>query len=286
VIAINPDATIVIRSTVPIGYTESIKERFDYQNIFFVPEFLREGKALFDSFYPSRIIVGERSKKAKDFAKLLIEGAKAQDIPTLFTENTEAEAIKLFANTYLAMRVSFFNELDTFAEMKSLKTKDIIEGICLDPRIGNFYNNPSFGYGGYCLPKDTKQLLSNYKSESIPQKLIEATIESNAVRKEFIAKRILERNPKSVGVYRLTMKAGSDNFRDSAIFDIMEMLKPFVDLIIYEPMAKGSEIDGVEFIDNFQEFSDRSDLILANRFDEKLKRVVEKVYTRDIYLRD
>ncbi len=285
-IAINPDATIVIRSTVPIGYTESIKERFDYQNIFFVPEFLREGKALFDSFYPSRIIVGERSKKAKDFAKLLIEGAKAQDIPTLFTENTEAEAIKLFANTYLAMRVSFFNELDTFAEMKSLKTKDIIEGICLDPRIGNFYNNPSFGYGGYCLPKDTKQLLSNYKSESIPQKLIEATIESNAVRKEFIAKRILERNPKSVGVYRLTMKAGSDNFRDSAIFDIMEMLKPFVDLIIYEPMAKGSEIDGVEFIDNFQEFSDRSDLILANRFDEKLKRVVEKVYTRDIYLRD
>jgi UDPglucose 6-dehydrogenase len=286
VIAINPDATIVIRSTVPIGYTESIKERFNYQNIFFVPEFLREGKALFDSFYPSRIIVGERSKKAKDFAKLLIEGAKAQNIPTLFTENTEAEAIKLFANTYLAMRVSFFNELDTFAEMKSLKTKDIIEGICLDPRIGNFYNNPSFGYGGYCLPKDTKQLLSNYKSESIPQKLIEATIESNAVRKEFIAKRILERNPKSVGVYRLTMKAGSDNFRDSAIFDIMEMLKPFVDLIIYEPMAKGSEIDGVEFIDNFQEFSDRSDLILANRFDEKLKRVVEKVYTRDIYLRD
>ncbi|QCI29240.1 nucleotide sugar dehydrogenase [Caminibacter pacificus] len=286
VIEINPKATIVIRSTIPIGYTERIKKEFNYENIFFVPEFLREGKALFDSLYPSRIIVGEKSTKAEIFANLLRDGAFKETIPILFTNNTEAEAIKLFANTYLAMRVSFFNELDTFAEMKGLNTKEIIEGVCLDPRIGNYYNNPSFGYGGYCLPKDTKQLLANYTLENIPQRLIEAIVDSNTTRKEFIAKRVLDKNPKVVGVYRLTMKAGSDNFRSSAIFDVMEMLKPFVKLIVYEPMAKGDEIEGVEFVNDFEEFVKKSDVILANRIDEKLQKHKEKVYTRDIYSRD
>jgi len=286
VIEINPKATIVIRSTIPIGYTERIKKEFNYENIFFVPEFLREGKALFDSLYPSRIIVGEKSTKAEIFANLLRDGAFKETIPILFTNNTEAEAIKLFANTYLAMRVSFFNELDTFAEMKNLNTKEIIEGVCLDPRIGNYYNNPSFGYGGYCLPKDTKQLLANYTLENIPQRLIEAIVDSNTTRKEFIAKRVLDKNPKVVGVYRLTMKAGSDNFRSSAIFDVMEMLKPFVKLIVYEPMAKGDEIEGVEFVNDFEEFVKKSDVILANRIDEKLQKHKEKVYTRDIYSRD
>ena len=286
VIEINPKATIVIRSTIPIGYTERIKKEFNYENIFFVPEFLREGKALFDSLYPSRIIVGEKSTKAEIFANLLRDGAFKETIPILFTNNTEAEAIKLFANTYLAMRVSFFNELDTFAEMKNLNTKEIIEGVCLDPRIGNYYNNPSFGYGGYCLPKDTKQLLANYTLENIPQRLIEAIVDSNTTRKEFIAKRVLDKNPKVVGVYRLTMKAGSDNFRSSAIFDVMEMLKPFVKLIVYEPMAKGDEIEGVEFVNDFEEFVKKSDVILANRIDEKLQKNKEKVYTRDIYSRD
>ncbi len=286
VMEINPKATIVIRSTIPIGYTERIKKEFNYENIFFVPEFLREGKALFDSLYPSRIIVGEKSTKAEIFANLLRDGAFKETIPILFTNNTEAEAIKLFANTYLAMRVSFFNELDTFAEMKNLNTKEIIEGVCLDPRIGNYYNNPSFGYGGYCLPKDTKQLLANYTLENIPQRLIEAIVDSNTTRKEFIAKRVLDKNPKVVGVYRLTMKAGSDNFRSSAIFDVMEMLKPFVKLIVYEPMAKGDEIEGVEFVNDFEEFVKKSDVILANRIDEKLQKNKEKVYTRDIYSRD
>jgi len=286
VIEINPKATIVIRSTIPIGYTERIKKEFNYKNIFFVPEFLREGKALFDSLYPSRIIVGEKSTKAEIFANLLRDGAFKETIPILFTNNTEAEAIKLFANTYLAMRVSFFNELDTFAEMKGLNTKDIIEGICLDPRIGNHYNNPSFGYGGYCLPKDTKQLLANYTLDNIPQKLIEAIVDSNTTRKEFIAKRVLDKNPKTVGVYRLTMKAGSDNFRSSAIFDVMEMLKPFVKIVVYEPLAKGDEIDGVEFVKDFDEFVKQSDVILANRIDDKLQKHKDKVYTRDIYSRD
>ena len=286
VIEINPQATIVIRSTIPIGYTERIKKEFNYENIFFVPEFLREGKALFDSLYPSRIIVGEKSTKAEIFANLLRDGAFKETIPILFTNNTEAEAIKLFANTYLAMRVSFFNELDTFAELKGLNTKEIIEGVCLDPRIGNYYNNPSFGYGGYCLPKDTKQLLANYTRENIPQRLIEAIVDSNTTRKEFIAKRVLDKNPKVVGVYRLTMKAGSDNFRSSAIFDVMEMLKPFVKLIVYEPMAKGDEIEGVEFVNDFEDFVKQSDVILANRIDEKLQKHKEKVYTRDIYSRD
>ena len=286
VIEINPNATIVIRSTIPIGYTERIKKEFNYDKIFFVPEFLREGKALFDSLYPSRIIVGEKSVKAEIFANLLRDGAFKETIPILFTNNTEAEAVKLFANTYLAMRVSFFNELDTYAEMKGLNTKDIIEGICLDPRIGNHYNNPSFGYGGYCLPKDTKQLVANYTLENIPQRLMEAIVDSNTTRKEFIAKRVLEREPKTVGVYRLIMKAGSDNFRSSAIFDVMEMLKPFVKLVVYEPMAKGDEVEGVEFVSDFNEFVKRADVILANRIDENLEKVKDKVYTRDIYSRD
>ena len=286
VIEINPNATIVIRSTIHIGYTERIKKEFNYDKIFFVPEFLREGKALFDSLYPSRIIVGEKSVKAEIFANLLRDGAFKETIPILFTNNTEAEAVKLFANTYLAMRVSFFNELDTYAEMKGLNTKDIIEGICLDPRIGNHYNNPSFGYGGYCLPKDTKQLVANYTLENIPQRLMEAIVDSNTTRKEFIAKRVLEREPKTVGVYRLIMKAGSDNFRSSAIFDVMEMLKPFVKLVVYEPMAKGDEVEGVEFVSDFNEFVKRADVILANRIDENLEKVKDKVYTRDIYSRD
>jgi len=286
VIEINPKATIVIRSTIPIGYTERIKKEFNYDKIFFVPEFLREGKALFDSLYPSRIIVGEKSTRAEIFANLLRDGAFKETIPILFMGNTEAEAVKLFANTYLAMRVSFFNELDTFAEMKGLDSKEIIEGICLDPRIGNHYNNPSFGYGGYCLPKDTKQLLANYTLENIPQKLIEAIVESNTVRKEYIAKRVLDKNPKTVGVYRLTMKAGSDNFRSSAIFGVMEMLKPFVKIIVYEPLAKGDEVEGVEFVSDFDEFCKRSDVILANRIDENLQKCKDKVYTRDIFSRD
>jgi len=286
VLSINNKATIVIRSTIPIGYTERIKKEFNYKNIFFVPEFLREGKALYDSLYPSRIIVGEKSTKAEIFANLLREGAFKETIPILYTNNTEAEAIKLFANTYLAMRVAFFNELDTFAEMKGLNTKEIIEGICLDRRIGDYYNNPSFGYGGYCLPKDTKQLLANYTKENIPQKLIEAIVDSNLTRKEYIVKRVLDENPKVVGIYRLIMKAKSDNFRSSAIFDVMEMLKPFVKLIVYEPLAKGDEIEGVEFINDFDEFSKKSDIILANRIDEKLYKIKQKVYTRDIYSRD
>ena len=286
VIKINPKATIVIRSTIPIGYTERIKKEFNFKNIFFVPEFLREGKALFDSLYPSRIIVGEKSTKAEIFANLLRDGAYKETIPILFTNNTEAEAVKLFANTYLAMRVGFFNELDMYAEMHNLNTKDIIEGVCLDPRIGMHYNNPSFGYGGYCLPKDTKQLLANYRIDNIPQKLIEAIVDSNVIRKEFIAKRVLEREPKIVGIYRLIMKAGSDNFRSSAIFDVMEMLKPFVKIVVYEPMAKGDEVEGVELIKEIDKFKQISDIILANRIDENLQNVKEKVYTRDIYSKD
>ncbi|HIQ50757.1 MAG TPA: nucleotide sugar dehydrogenase [Nautiliaceae bacterium] len=286
VLSINNKATIVIRSTIPIGYTERIKKEFNYKNIFFVPEFLREGKALYDSLYPSRIIVGEKSTKAEIFANLLRDGAFKETIPILYTNNTEAEAIKLFANTYLAMRVAFFNELDTFAEIKELNTKEIIEGVCLDPRIGNYYNNPSFGYGGYCLPKDTKQLLANYTKENIPQKLIEAIVDSNLTRKEYIVKRVLDKNPKVVGIYRLVMKAGSDNFRSSAIFNVMEMLKPFVKLIVYEPLAKGDEIEGVEFVKDFNEFSKKCDIVLANRIDEKLDKIKQKIYTRDIYSRD
>ncbi len=285
VLEINNKATIVIRSTIPIGYTERIKKEFNYKNIFFVPEFLREGKALYDSLYPSRIIVGEKSTKAEIFANLLRDGAFKETIPLLFTNNTEAEAVKLFANTYLAMRVAFFNELDTFAEMKGLNTKDIIEGVCLDPRIGNHYNNPSFGYGGYCLPKDTKQLLANYTIDNIPQKLIEAIVDSNTTRKEYIAKRILDKNPKKVGIYRLIMKAGSDNFRSSAIFDVINMLKPFVEMVIYEPAAKEKEIDGIPVTNNLEKF-EKCDIILANRIEKELEKFKDKVWTRDIYSRD
>jgi len=284
VIEINPKATIVIRSTIPIGYTERIKKEFNYKNIFFVPEFLREGKALYDSLYPSRIIVGEKSTRAEIFANLLRDGAFKETIPILFTNNTEAEAVKLFANTYLAMRVAFFNELDTFAEMKG-HTKEIIEGVCLDPRIGMYYNNPSFGYGGYCLPKDTKQLLANYTKENIPQKLMEAIVDSNVLRKEYIAKRILDKNPKKVGIYRLIMKAGSDNFRSSAIFDVINMLKPFVDMIIYEPAAKEKEIDGIPVTDDINEL-EKCDVIIANRMEKEIEQFKDKVYTRDIYSRD
>ncbi len=282
VIEINPKATIVIRSTIPIGYTERIKKEFNYPNIFFVPEFLREGKALYDSLYPSRIIVGEKSTKAEIFANLLKDGAYKKTIPILYTNNTEAEAVKLFANTYLAMRVAFFNELDMFAEMKGLNTKDIIEGVCLDPRIGMHYNNPSFGYGGYCLPKDTKQLVANYKRENIPQKLMEAIVDSNTLRKEFIAKRVLDKNPKKVGIYRLIMKAGSDNFRSSAIFDVINMLKPFVDMVIYEPTAKEKEIDGIPVTNNLDDLKE-CDIILANRMEKPLEKFKDKVYTRDIF---
>jgi len=282
VLTINPTATIVIRSTIPIGYTQSLKKEFNYKNIFFVPEFLREGKALYDSLYPSRIIVGEESTRAKIFANLLRDGAFKETIPLLFTNNTEAEAIKLFANTYLAMRVSFFNELDSFAEVKRLNTKDIIEGICLDPRIGNYYNNPSFGYGGYCLPKDTKQLLANYTIDNIPLNLIEAIVESNVVRKEFTVKRVLDKKPKKVGIYRLIMKAGSDNFRSSAIFDVINMLKPFVEMLIYEPVAKEKEIDGVPVTNDLSELS-KCDIILANRLEKEMEEFNDKVYTRDIF---
>ncbi|WP_024789645.1 nucleotide sugar dehydrogenase [Lebetimonas sp. JH292] len=285
VIEINPSATIVIRSTIPIGYTERIKKEFDFKNIFFVPEFLREGKALYDSLYPSRIIVGEKSAKAEIFANLLRDGAYKETIPLVFTNNTEAEAVKLFANTYLAMRVSFFNELDNFAISKGLNTKEIIEGVCLDSRIGMHYNNPSFGYGGYCLPKDTKQLLANYRLDNVPQRLIDAIVESNVIRKEFIAKRLLDKKPETVGVYRLIMKAGSDNFRSSAIFDVVEMLKPFVKIVVYEPKAKGDEIEDVEFSDSLGELKE-CDVILANRIDENLEPIKDKVYTRDIYSKD
>ena len=286
VLSINPNATIVIRSTIPIGYTERIKKEFNYKNIFFVPEFLREGKALYDSLYPSRIIVGERSTRAEIFANLLRDGAFKETIPLLFTNNTEAEAIKLFANTYLAMRVSFFNELDTFALEKNLNAKDIIEGICLDPRIGNYYNNPSFGYGGYCLPKDTKQLLSNYTIDNIPQKLIEAIVDSNTTRKEYIAKKILDKKPKKVGIYRLIMKAGSDNFRSSAIFDVINMLKPFVEMIIYEPVSKEKEIDGIKVTNDLKDFKKINDIIIANRIEDEIVDVLDKVFSRDVFGRD
>jgi UDPglucose 6-dehydrogenase len=282
VIAINPKATIVIRSTIPIGFTERIKQKTGYERIFFVPEFLREGKALYDSLYPSRIIVGEKSTRAEIFANLLRDGAFKETIPILFTGNTEAESIKLFANTYLAMRVAFFNELDTFAESKGLDTRQIIEGVCLDPRIGDYYNNPSFGYGGYCLPKDTKQLVANYRTDNIPERLMEAIVESNAVRKEYIVHRILEKKPKKVGIYRLIMKAGSDNFRSSAIFDIMEMLRPHVEMVIYEPVAKEEQIDGIPVTHDIEELG-RCDVIVANRLEEPIERFKEKVYTRDIF---
>lgn len=285
VLDVNPNAQMVIKSTVPIGYTLEIKDKYPNANIFFSPEFLREGKALHDNLYPSRIVVGEDSKMAHLFTKLLQEGAKKINIPTLFTNNTEAEAIKLFSNTYLAMRVSFFNELDTYAETKKLNSKNIINGLGLDPRIGDYYNNPSFGYGGYCLPKDSKQLLASYKD--VPNELIRATVESNKTRKKFIINQILSYNPKVVGIYRLTMKKDSDNFRFSAIQEIMTGLKKNgIEIIVYEPGLDLSQCWGFEVIKNLTSFKERSNIIVSNRMDENIIDVSNKVYTRDLFHRD